>query len=208
MAKSKKDGGQKPNWNKIKAYYITQNVSLKKTAEEFGVALSNLKKHAKDENWVAAKKEKQEEIGLKVVQRSTEKQVDILSRIDNDLLIMLGHIEGMIKDEMQFQRHLVTVEAPSDSGLGTVSTTYEQEFEKRDTKPMRDAVAMLKEIKGLVGGQTATEKERLALEREKFEHEKQMDLQKLELEREKAGKDENASEVSIVIEGYQEEWSN
>ena len=192
MAKSKKDGGQ-INWIAVKSYYITRNASMQKTAEHFGISLSNLKRHAKEENWVAAKKEKQEEIGLKTLQRDTEKQVELRARIDIATEKMLEHIEKTICDEDQFRRHIITV------SQDFTSTQYEEKFDKRDTKNMKDVVSMLKELKNMSGGQTAAELMRQQLERERFEFEKEKFEWEKKRDAERNGQIGNTEQYGVVM---------
>lgn len=200
MAKSRKEGGQ-INWVAIKSYYITHNVSYKKTAEKFGVALSNLMRHAKAEDWVAAKKKKQEEIGLKVVQKDTENQVNSLARLSAATDELLGRIEQALADVEQFNRHIITESAPAPEGIGTVSVTYEKFFDKVDTKAIRDLSQSLKTISELQGYMKPGEIAKLQLERERFEWEK---AQAAKREKE----EELDKDITIKIEGFTNEWSN
>ena len=64
------------DWIKIKNYYITHDISLKKIAKKFKVSITAVKKHCSEENWVKSKKEKHAEIDQKVYQKIEKCEID------------------------------------------------------------------------------------------------------------------------------------
>lgn len=200
MAKSKKDGGQ-INWVAIKSYYITHNVSLEKTAEKYGVDASGVKRRAKAENWVAAKKEKHKEIELKVIQKSTEKRIDELAEIREIASDEIREIKEAMQRGKQLHTHIVTESAPNADGLGTISVTYEKEFEKIDINFANRLADTLDKLERVLGYMKPGDLEKLQLEREKFEWEKAQAEKKEEEEK-------LDNDISIQIGGYEDEWSN
>lgn len=190
MATKKKGSGpkQKIDWEKMKQEYVTSNPkkSYRELAEKYVVNCDYVRQRATREHWVAARKEFMEEVSQRAHKKIAENRSNILARADKAAEVMMAQIEECLSDPEQFKRHLVVASAPADSGLGTISTTYEQLFEKRDTKSMKDIIQMLKEVKAMCGGQTQTEKDRHALDREKFEHDKEMDIKRFEWEKQKA----------------------
>ena len=58
MAKSKKDGGQRYDWNLIMTDYVTNSdSSLRKIAEKYGIRFTTVKDKAKADSWFATKQE-------------------------------------------------------------------------------------------------------------------------------------------------------
>ena len=65
----------RPDWVKIKNFYITHNIPLRDLAKKFKVSASGVMEHSKKEGWVKLKEEKQVEINASVEQKMTEKEV-------------------------------------------------------------------------------------------------------------------------------------
>lgn len=210
----KKDGGQdkskhgnRYDWDLIKRDYVTNpKSSLKKIAEKYGIHFTTVNKHSKADNWFATKKEYQKEVQAKVLAKCATKQADELAKelasVDN----IADRIQKMLADEDQFNRHIVQETELSDSGIPMTVTT-EKIFTKTDVRAMKDALQSLKMIEEMkrsmldlqraeVLHRAQIEKERLALEREKFEWEKQ-----------KAEYARPDTTNSIKIEGLEEGWA-
>lgn len=204
MAKksSKKDGGQRYDWDKVKIYYVTTpGSSLKKTAEKFGIRFRTVADKSSADNWFATKKEYHRELTNNVTKKVRTIQEDKLAKEVIAADAIADVITKMLEDPQQFYRHLVT------STQGAEITTTEEVFNKVDVRAVRDAVAVLKAVeemkRSIIGIQKIEplqkhqlDVERLQLEREKFEFEKQ-----------KAEMLKPDSSNVIRIEGLEEGWS-
>ena len=64
------------DWIKIKNYYITHEISLKKLAKKFKVGMAALSEHSRKEKWVELKQKKHDEISKKAEQKITECEIN------------------------------------------------------------------------------------------------------------------------------------
>lgn len=74
MANRKKK--DKVDWLKAKQDYLLNNLSLRDIADKYKVGLTSVAKHSREDNWVKAKEEKQQEIETKVLQKKTETEIE------------------------------------------------------------------------------------------------------------------------------------
>lgn len=193
-------GGIRHDWAVIKHYYITDpHATLRKAADKYGVSYRTIANRSKAEGWFAARKESISKVISKGISK-TEDQIALeLSQTSEFLALMNGHMGRMLSDSEQFQRQLITNPMTGD--------TEERVTQKFDSRALRDSMQTLKMIedmtRSLYNLQKAEviqkhqiEQERLALEREKFEWEKQ-----------KAEHSRPDKSAVIRIEGFEESWA-
>ena len=200
--KSKKDGGQRYDWEMIKLDYVTDPLSSQqKISKKYGVSLVSIRKHSKAEDWLATKKKYQRDVTEKVIKKVSAKNADKLA---NAIIAASNIADAILKaseDPEQFRRYIVQEGSAESYG------SAEYVFEKMDMKAAKEAIAALKGVDDLLRGyhniqkaealnKQQIERERLELEREKFEFEKQ-----------KAEFSKPDSSNVIRIEGYEEGWS-
>lgn len=193
--KSKKDGGQRYDWEMIKLDYVTDPLSSQqKISEKYGVSLVSIRKHSKAEDWLATKKKYQRDVTEKVIAKVSAKNADKLA---NAIIAASNIADAILKkseDPDQFCRYIV------QEGNAESYGSAEYVFGKMDMRAAKEAIAALKGVDDLLRGyyniQKAEALEKARLEREKFEWEKQ----KSEYTR------PDSSNV-IRIEGYEEGWS-
>lgn len=193
--KSKKDGGQRYDWETIKIDYVTDPLSShKKISEKYGVSLVSIRKHSKADDWLATKKKYQRDVTDKVIKKVSAKNADKLA---NAIIAASNIADAILKksqDPNQFCRYIVQEGSAESYG------STEHVFEKMDMRAAKEAIAALKGVDDLLRGyyniQKADALERARLEREKFEWEKE----KSEYAR------PDSSNV-IRIEGFEEGWS-
>lgn len=184
----KKGGRMGYDWQKIMNDYISMpNGSLKKISEKYGIRLATVTDHSRAEGWVAARKEYQEKLRRKASEKLLTKQAGKLVRELGSVDNVSKRIQKLLQDEKQFNRHIIPIEYPVEMENGKISikkTSAEVEFEKVDTRALRDILMSLKMIedmkrsmlniqKGEQLERAQIERERLQLEREKFEFEKE-----------------------------------
>lgn len=197
MAKksSKKDGGQRYDWEMIKLDYVTDPTSSqKKISEKYGISLVTIRKHSKADDWLATKKKYQREVTEKVIAKVSARNADKLA---NAIMAASNIADAILKktqDPDQFCRYIVQEGSAESYG------SSEYVFEKMDMRAAKEAVSALKGVDDLLRGyyniQKAEALERARLEREKFEWEKQ-----------KADMLKPDASNSIRIEGFEKEWS-
>ena len=193
--KSKKDGGQRYDWEMIKLDYVTDPTSSQqKISEKYGISLVSIRKHSKADDWLATKKKYQRELTEKVIEKVSAKNADKLA---NAIIAASNIADAILKksqDPDQFCRYIVQEGSAESYG----STEYV--FEKMDMRAAKEAISALKGVDDLLRGyyniQKAEALEKARLEREKFEWEKQ-----------KAEILKPDSTNSIRIEGFEVGWS-
>ena len=200
-------GGIRHDWAAIKHEYVTDpNASLRKIAKKYGVSLNTIAKKSKAEDWFATRKKTQTKVVTKGITKTTNKMADELSKESDFLERMKGHMDRMLQDDMQFQRHLIETRVIDEDGSMIVSPE-EKIFNKFDSRSMKDSMQILQMMESMTRSlynlqkaetiqRHQIEAERLELEREKFEWEKQ-----------KAEYGRPDTTNAIRIDGFEEGWS-
>ena len=167
----RKPGGRIYDWDKVQHDYVTTpDMTLRKISEKYGINYKTVALRSKAESWFAARKHYQSEMVSKAIARTCRLQAKELSDEAEFLQMMKGHMNRMLKDEEQFQRHLVTEGGESYYGV------EEHIYEKFDSRAMKDAMQTLKMIeemsRSLYNIQKAEAIQRHQIERERLELEK------------------------------------
>ena len=184
--KSKKDGGQRYDWNLIMTDYVTNaDSSLRKTAEKFGVSFTTVKHKAKADSWFATKQKHQKNIREKAATKIATKKANELA----GLVTASDYIEKSIlkafNDPEYFNKHIV-------------SRNLNEEQDTLDilnTKAMKDIMRVIKDVeevkRSILDIKKSEAAERLEIERERLALEKE----RIALERErKALRSQNMGE--------------
>ena len=194
MAKksSKKDGGQRYDWETIKIDYVTTpGSSLKKIAKKYGIRLSTVYEKSSADSWFATKREYQKKVTAKAIEKAVVKNANKLAKELQSVDKASDLIVKMFADNNQFNRHLVTTTS------GTDITTSEEIFDKVDSRALKDALSCLKMIEDMK--RSIMEEQKLG-ERQKYELEKArlaLEQERLALERERNSlRNQNADEES------------
>ena len=130
-----------PDWNKIKAEYITTSISYRDLAEKWAVPFSTLRDRAKKGKWAAARDSHRNTVVRKTVQkvadRTSDANADKLIRLQQAADSMSAVIADIFTDTEQFKRHIV----PDGDFSGT-----ERVYKKVDTKSIKDLTGALKDL--------------------------------------------------------------
>lgn len=129
------------DWEALKVAYATGEMSYRQMAEEEGLSASTLMKVGAKEGWAEARKKHRANVVAKAVRRVEERKANKLVRLQRSADAMTAQIEAVLGDEQQFYRHLVT----EGSGPGEF-VTLERQFDKVDTKALRDMVGAIKDM--------------------------------------------------------------
>ena len=85
------------DWTKIKSEYITDSKSsYRKLAEKYNVPFATLQCRARKEGWATLKKQTQDDIITKTINKDTDKKVDRMSRLMDVTDKLLNKIEEAI----------------------------------------------------------------------------------------------------------------
>jgi len=194
--KSKKDGGQRYDWNLIMTDYITNSdSSLRKIAEKYGIRFTTVKDKAKADSWFATKQEYQKKLQKKVVAKvATQKANELAGLVTASDRIEKAILKA-IKDPDYFNKHLVSRNLNEEEDTLTIL----------NTKAMKDMMRVIKDVedvkRSILDIKRSDTAERLALERERLELEKE----RLALERERNAlrsgniSSENDTQYGVVL---------
>lgn len=187
--KPKKSGRQNYDWIAIKYEYVTDpRMTLRKIAEKYGINYKTVALRSKADDWFATRKKHQSSVVSKAAAKTGTVQANELAKDNEFLQLMKGHMERMMTDEMQFQRHLVETKTLDEEGGMTIATE-EKLFNKYDSKAMKDSMQILKMMEDMTRSlkniQKAESIQKQQLERERFEFDKEMARQRLELDKER-----------------------
>jgi hypothetical protein len=174
------------DWKEIKTYYITDPAAtLRSTAQKFGVCMSTLASKSKKEGWYAERKKVQNRIIAKSITKTENRLARELSKEAEFLDRMKGHVDRMLRDADQFNRHLVETRVVDEDGGMTVDTE-ERIYEKVDSRALKDTMQVLQMMeamtRSLYNVQKAEAIQKARNERERLDIEKE----RLELERERS----------------------
>lgn len=87
------------DWTQIKSEYITDSKSsYRKLAEKYDVPFATLQCRARKENWAELKKQTQDNIITKTIDKDTEKKVDRMTRLLNVTDKVLEKIEVAVEE--------------------------------------------------------------------------------------------------------------
>ncbi|MBQ5794800.1 MAG: hypothetical protein IIW14_02270 [Kiritimatiellae bacterium] len=197
------------NWEALKSEYMTTETSLRKLARKYDVSISRMEKVSSQEKWVEARRDYRQQIIEKALSENRTREVDRLTRLMNTTEKAVDVVTKAFEDPAQFNRYLVKkteryADPPEDSETGQlVMRQWEEEeiFNKLDTKSLKEATTVLKDLTGMLREfydiPTAAQKEarRIAAER-------------LELDRRKHLAAENrTAAVEIVLDAGEEAWN-
>lgn len=167
------------DWEAVQAEYITSNIGLRELARKYGVSRPAVENRSRKEGWVAKRKAFKQEAVEMAVADGLEIESKRLGKIISAAQSMADVIEGVFEDSSQFHRHIVTDTFISEDG-GKDIVTVEKEFEKVDSRAIKDLTGALKDmtlvLRNLYNLPTQGEREaqrvaaaRLALEQRKVD---------------------------------------
>ena len=134
-----------------------------------------------------------------------------LSKESDFLQLMKGHMDRMLHDQDQFQRHLVETKVFDEDG-NMIMTTEERQFDKFDSKAMKDSMQILQMMesmtRSLYNVQKAEAIQRQQIERERLEIEKErlaLEKERNALRSQNMGADESNYGVVLMPEVLEDE---
>ena len=175
------------DWEAIRTEYVTTDTSLAKLAKKYGCTKTMVGYKSRDEGWVKQRKQYLDSVYTKTVEEAKKQDVKRLSKLMDATGKLIDVAMRAIEDDKQFNRFIVS------EGLGEgVSETTEKQFEKVDTKALKDTVAVLKDLTAMVRDfydiPTAAQREQ-----------REQARQKAEIEKKRAEKDEAGGNITIIV---------
>ena len=174
--KSKKDGGQRYDWDLIMNDYVChRKVSLRDIAQKYGIPLCTVAKKSKADNWFATKQEYRKESITEVRTKVRTEQTDDLAGLVRASDYIEKAILKAFNDPEYFNKHIVS------ENLSEQQAT----LDILNTKAMKDMMRVIKDVedvkRSILDIKRSDVSERLAIERERLELEKE----RIALERER-----------------------
>ena len=193
---------KKVDWEKIKAEYITTDISLRDLANKYDVPMSCVGRKSSLEKWAHERKKHKNKIVKQVVQKVQKSQANELAKKMKTVIGLRGVIDKALEDADQFSRWIIS------EGLGDgVSATTEKVFSKIDMKAIRDAAYALKVLQDIEdrakGTIDAKDLKQIDIALQKLE----LDRERLELEKKKSSIAAAETDVTVTIEGKLKEWA-
>lgn len=186
------------DWEAIKTEYVTGSDNLRSFAERYGITRQAVENRSRKEGWVAMRKAFRQEAVETAITEHVSVEAERLGKIITSAQKMADVLEGVFKDEKQFHRHIVTDTFIGEDG-GKDILTVEKEFEKVDSRAIKDLTGALKDMTLVLRNlynlptQAEAEAQRIAAER------LNMDKRKMEAE---SG---TSKEIKVVLANGWEE---
>jgi len=194
MPKSKKDGGQRYDWEALKIEYVTSDMSLRQLAVKHGINTKTVFDKSKADNWFATKKKYQKDTTAKAIAKASAKKANKMANEIASVDSISDALMGALKDGSFYNKHVVTESVPAPEGIGVVSVTYAKDLEYLNAKATKDVLQSLKiveelkrSLNGILNERQQIDRDRLQLERERFEFEKQKATQRTDVEKSNYG---------------------
>ena len=190
------------DWEKIKAEYITTDISLRDLADKYGIPMSCVGRRASLEKWSQERKKHKNKVVKEVVQKVQKSQANELAKKMKTVIGLRGVIDKALEDADQFARWIIS------EGLGDgMSATTEKVFSKIDMKSIRDAAYALKVLQEIEdrtkGTIDAKDLKQIDIALQKLD----LDRERLELEKKKSAIAAAETDVTVTIEGKVKEWA-
>lgn len=204
------------DWDQARNDFVTGNVSFKAISRKYGVSDRSVRIRAADEDWREKREAYREKVSSdalnRVAREETAKQAEQLKKLCFITERLEEEMERCIKDPEQLQKWLVQ---NTRRKKGTTETiTEEKTFTKFDTRALRDlsrtAETLTQLKRSLHGLFDASEERRAKLESERLEMERErlaLERERLELQRKREENERSAEAVTIVVGGYDDEYS-
>jgi len=174
----KKTGRQNYDWATIQLDYVTTpDMTLRKIAAKYGINYQTVAKKSKAEGWFATRKDHQSKVIARAISKTETKQANELAQEMDFLSRMKGHVDRMLQDDMQFQRHLTETKTFDEDG-GMNVYIEEKTFQKFDSRAMKDSMQILQMMESMTRSLYNIQKAE-AIQR------RQIELERLEIEKER-----------------------
>lgn len=201
------------DWLAIKTEYITTDISQRKLAQKYGLAVSTVARKSTDEGWVEQRERHKSNVLSKTTEKIANKEANKLARLAAATDKAIDVVVKAFDDPDQFNRYIVETteeyaapeiveEEDGDShAIGMRRWAHEETFAKVDTKALKDLTTVLKDLTGLMRNiyglptQAEAEAQRIAAER------LAMDKKKVE------SAADNTGRIEVVFAAGEEAWN-
>lgn len=201
------------DWLAIKTEYITTDISQRKLAKKYGLAVSTIARKSTDEGWVEQREQHKSNVLSKTTEKIANKEANKLARLAAATDKAIDVVVKAFDDPDQFNRYIVesmeeyaepeTIIDDDDviHSVGMRKYSHEKTFAKVDTKALKDLTTVLKDLTGLMRNlygiptQAEAESQRIAAERLKLEQQKV------------ASAADDTGRIEVVFAAGEDEWN-
>lgn len=201
------------DWLAIKTEYITTDISQRKLARKYGLAVSTVARKSTDEGWVEQRERHKSNVLSKTTEKIANKEANKLARLAAATDKAIDVVVKAFDDPDQFNRYIVesmeeyaepeTIIGDDDliHSVGMRKYSHEKTFAKVDTKALKDLTTVLKDLTGLMRNlyglptQAEAEAQRIAAERLKLEQQKV------------ASAADDTGRIEVVFAAGEDEWN-
>lgn len=181
------------DWTALKIEYITGTSSYRQMAEEHGIPLTSITRHAKQEGWPQARKQYKDKVVTQSLARARANDVKRLAGLQRATNKLISKLEAAINADPD----LIYMHAGAHSG--------DKETDMRDYKLRTVNGKNLRQLAGAVRDLTAAMRDLYGIETRGEQRKAQMDEENIKIAREKleiekARADQHVDrEIEIVI---------
>lgn len=87
------------DWQKIKAEYITTEISYRKLADKYGLDQATIARRAKKEDWVSKRQHHADKTQAKILTADTQKKVDRVGRLMTVADKLLDKVDALVTEQ-------------------------------------------------------------------------------------------------------------
>ena len=172
------------DWERIKAEYITGEMSYRDLADKYGVTVNAVHHHATPGGWYKERMAYRKRVAKKAVRQAENKDVKTLTRLLSIIDTAIDQVERSLRDDPdQLHRHILRDE---DGAEG------EEVLRRTDWQAVRYMAAAVKDM-------TATAHDLLRIRTRAEEDVMELSWARLELDRQKAAVGADADEAGTGV---------
>jgi hypothetical protein len=193
-------GLRKVDWIAAKTEYVTQRTSYKRLAKKYGVSMTAIAKHAKEERWVQAREDYINRTVKKAVAKLETQEVDKLARIMSAADKMAGIVDDLSGRSELFTSRVAVMKDDGepllgDDGKPVMDTTVNARDIRDFTTALKDLTATIRNLYNLP---TKAQAEAQRINTERWEAEKR---------RMEAESSTDNNRIEVVIAGGLEDYT-
>ena len=161
----------KYDWEKIKTEYVTGDMSQRELAEKYGVSSSRLWHRASDEEWRKQRAEYRQKVSKKTLNKLASRDASNMAKMEAITDNLVDMVVEISKQTDQLRKHIINRRDEEGREWSEV-----QEMDKIDMKMLKDLTSVTKDltfiVRNIYGIPTFSEKEHMAIAREKLKIDK------------------------------------
>lgn len=194
---------EKIDWEAIRLEYITTDTTYQKLADKYKIRMQTVAERAKNEGWRAERKKHKEKIVKRAVRKSEKKEADRLKRILKAGDRLLAKLEKAINElDIQICKEV------EKTKIIEYNNTQRPDKPTKETIEERERVKEYKTIIDRKGLQQLSNALNSLRDVQMIRSAMDLEEQRLRIEnlKKQAEKEEEATSITISIEGGEESW--